>query len=243
MLAHRIIPTLLKRGDSLVKGVAFDSWRVVGHVEQAARIHQARGVDELCILDITATREKRDPDLEAIERLTAGCFMPITVGGGVRTLEHVRGLLNAGADKIVIRTAGNGLIREAANIVGCQAIVAAIDVTTLDHNPMECSPKLLDVVTDAALRAQDAGAGEILLTRCEREGRMAGYDLPLINRIAQAVDVPVIAHGGCGTYHHMLEAIKAGASAVAAGSMFQFTDQTPRGAAQYLHQHGIEVRI
>jgi len=233
MLAHRIIPVMLQRGSTLVKGRQFNSWRSVGHAQQAVAIHQARGVDELIYLDIGATPEGRGPDLENVRRLTAGCFMPITVGGGVRSMADVRGLLEAGADKIAIRTAGPKLIEEAARVVGCQAIVAALDVRPEDY----------PTAWRKARELADAGAGEILLTSVEREGMMEGYDLELIHSVSTVVDVPVIAHGGAGTYAHLADAIHAGASAVAAGSMFQFTDQTPREAAQYLHINGIEARV
>ena len=249
MLAHRIIPVMLQRGSTLVKGERFQSWRSVGHAQQAVAIHQARGVDELIYLDIGATPEGRGPDFETVRRLTEKCFMPITVGGGVRSIADARGLLAAGADKVAIRTAGPGVIADCANVMGCQAIVAAMDVWNMDnmvltapsHGP--CHPKLLDIAARHAEKLADAGAGEILLTRCEYEGMQQGYDLGLIERVASTVNIPIIAHGGCGSYEHMAEAIRAGASAVAAGSLFQFTDATPRGAAEYLAAQGIEVRL
>lgn len=249
MLAHRIIPVMLQRGSTLVKGQQFRAWRSVGHAQQAVAIHQARGVDEMIYLDIGATPEGRGPDFEMVAKLTEKCFMPITVGGGVRSIADVRKLLNAGADKVAIRTAGPSVIADCANAIGCQAIVGVMDVWSMDdmvpsapaHGP--CSPKLLEIAVRRAEKLADAGAGEILLTRCEFEGMLNGYDLGLIEAVSRAVDVPVIAHGGCGTYEHMAQAIRAGASAVAAGAMFQFTDATPRGAAEYLSQQGIEVRL
>lgn len=234
-LAVRIIPTLLKRGDALVKGERFNGWRSVGHVQQAAQIHQARGVDELIVLDIGATPEGRGPDFAAVRRLTERCFMPITVGGGVRNVDDVQGLLNAGADKVAMKTAyrkSGGFLRECADRFGSQAIVAALDHTGT----------LIGVRT-MCLALAALGAGEILLTSMDREGTMAGYDLDLLREVCAAVDVPVIAHGGCSGYEDMLAAIRAGASAVAAGALFQFTDCTPRGAAEYLHSQGIEVRL
>ena len=230
-LATRIIPTLLCRGRTLVKGKQFKAWRSVGVAAQAVRIHQARGVDELVLLDIAATPEGRGPDLALVEELTAGCFMPLAVGGGVRTVEDVRALLRAGADKVVIRSASPALAEAAAAVVGRQGVIAA-----LDYAPGQ---------TSAVTRAREwecAGAGEILLTSMDREGMMAGYDLDTLADVAAAVDIPVIAHGGCGHPSHMLEAIRAGASAVAAGSMFLFTDETPRSAARYLGAAGVEVR-
>lgn len=237
-LATRIIPTLLCRGRQLVKGKQFNAWRSVGVVAQAVRIYQERGVDELVLLDISATPEGRGPDLKLIDELTAGCFMPMTIGGGVRTMDDIKGLLRAGADKIVIRSAGIEFARAAAKITGRQAIVAALDVHGLHGEPWANGFDW----RAAAQRWAMAGAGEILLTSIDREGMMQGYDLELIGAVSRAVDVPVIAHGGAGTYQHMLEAVRAGASAVAAGAMFQFTDATPAGAASYLAAHGVETR-
>lgn len=261
MLATRIIPTLLHRGTTLVKGKQFNSWRSVGNVQQAARVHAMRGVDELCILDIGATPEGRGPDFSLVEKLTEGNFTPITIGGGVRTVEDVKLLLRAGADKVVIGTAvceRIEFVRDLAEIVGAQAIAVAIDYRiTIDGRPCLMGdggtvPGVAQT-TDGLLQpihpvmwAKDLeilGAGEIILTSIDREGMMEGYDLEMIAAVSKSVSIPVIAHGGCGTYQHMLEAIQAGASAVAAGSMFQFTDQTPKGAAQYLAAKGIEVRL
>ena len=246
MLAKRIIPTLLCRGRTLVKGEKFDSWRSVGVAEQAVRIHQAREVDELCLLDISATAENRGPDLQLVEKLADRCFMPLSVGGGVRTVQDVRDLLLAGADKVVVGTAAyrdpNALFKM-AETVGSQAIVVAIDVR--GKNVYVESGKAMTQTTPLrfARLAAFGGAGELLLTSIDREGTMAGYDLELISQIAGDVDIPVVANGGCGSYEHMHQAIDAGASGVAAGAFFQFTDATPQGAAQYLHGKGVEVRI
>ena len=245
-LAKRVIPVMLVRGRTLVKGKAFDSWRSVGHAAQAARIHQARGVDELVLLDIAATPEGRGPDLGLVEELAADCFMPLAVGGGVRSLEDVRNLLKAGADKVVVCTAATRdptFIAQVAHIAGRQALVVAIDVReNLVHTHCGRQPTCYHPVW-WALRAAARGAGEILLTDMDREGAMGGYNLELIRRVAEAVSIPVVAHGGAGNYEHMRAALQAGASAVAAGSLFQFEDATPRAAAQYLAQHGVEARI
>lgn len=246
-LAHRIIPTFLVKGQTLVKGQQFASDRVVGHALQGIMIQAARGVDEVCVLDVTATREGRGPDLELIERLSDGLFAPLAVGGGIRSVQDVRNVLRAGADKVVIGNAwleSIDLITELASIVGSQAIVASIDVR--DRKVWgRCGTVELDMVTPAivALAAAGAGAGEILLQSIDRDGTLRGYDLEVIRWVRNVVTVPIIASGGCGTYQHMREALDAGASAVAAGAMFQFTAATPRGAAQYLQKHGIEVRV
>ncbi len=217
-LAVRVIPILLKRGNSLVKGKQFNSQRVVGHPLQAAKIHSAREVDELMLLDIGCDK----PDFDMVERLTKSCFMPVTVGGGIRGIKDVRDLLNIGADKIC--TTKPEIMALASDKFGSQAICASV----------------FGIVS--AIRAEEAGAGEILLQSIERDGMMEGYDLAMIKQVTEAINIPVIASCGCGTYQHMVEAVKAGASAVAAGSFFQFTDNTPKGAAEYLVNNGIEAR-
>jgi len=247
MLARRVIPVLLARGHQLVKGERFNSWRSVGHVLQAAKIHQARGVDELIVLDIGATPERRGPDFEFIEKLTSECFMPLTVGGGVRSVEDVRWLLALGADKVAICTAAVAnpcLIAECASRFGSQAIVVAIDVSD-GRVVTECNGRAWYIGPPEkwAQSCEYNGAGEILLTSVDRDGTLQGYDLELVRRVSEAVSVPVIAAGGCSGYEDMRLAIEAGASAVAAGALFQFTDATPRGAAEYLAAHGIEARL
>lgn len=236
MLAKRVIPVLLYRHGNLVKGVQFDSTRIVGNVYQAAAIHQARGVDELIVLDVAASKEGRGPDIEAMRKLTEGCFMPITIGGGISTVEHVRQLIANGADKVVINTHyTQRFIEEAADKFGSQAIVLSVDIPDF----------LTHVMTDELVikPAIKAGIGELMIGNPLRDGTLSGYDLSLVRYAANLSPVPVIATHGCGTYEHMLEAINAGADAVAAGAMFQWTDATPRGAAEYLHKQGVEVRL
>lgn len=249
-LAVRIIPTILCRGRQQVKGMKFNSWRSVGLAAQAVRVHQKRGVDEVVLLDVRATPEGRGPDLGLVEELAEEMFAPMAVGGGVKNVNDVRRLLQAGADKVVIGTAAwtTNVVREAAEFFGSQAIVAAIDVKDGDVR-VECNRSTActagsDAVPPVIYAKQLAqrGAGEILLTSIDREGTMEGYDLDLIREVSHAVDVPVIAHGGCKSYEDMVDAIYAGASAVAAGALFQFTDATPRGAAKALAEYGIEVR-
>lgn len=248
MLATRIVPVMLQRGSTLVKGTSFNSWRSVGHSLQAVRIYNARGVDELIYLDIAATPEGRGPDFETVRKLTDECFMPITVGGGVRSVDDVRELLSAGADKVAICTAAleiPGLISDASDQFGSQAIVASVDVREPGYPCARCGTirwELFGAVTWARALA-NAGAGEILLTSIDRDGTLQGYDLDLISAVSKAVNIPVIAAGGAGTYEHLYEGIKAGASAVAAGAMWTFTDATPKGAAHYLAKKGVEVRL
>lgn len=246
VLAKRIIPSLLCRGRQLIKGIAFDSWRSVGLAAQAARIHSMRGVDELLILDIGATPENRSPDLQLIEELSETCFMPVTVGGGIKSIQDITNLLHAGADKVCIGTSAieiPGLIAYAAGRFGSQAIMVSIDVS-VNHVFSRCGQEVTTwSPVEFAIHMEQQGAGEILLTAIDHEGTQNGYDLELIAEVSNAVSIPVIAAGGCGSYAHMLQAIKEGASAVSAGAFFQFTDATPKGAAEYLHNKGIEVRL
>jgi len=248
MLAKRIVPTLLVRGRTLVKGERYDGWRSIGNAVQAARVMAKRSVDELILLDINATLEKRAPDMAMVRELSEDCFIPITVGGGVRKIEHIDALLRAGADKVAI-CAGlvevPGLLRQAADRFGSQAIVAVIEHrgAMLTWRNGTQGAKFSELAVDAAERYQAEGAGEIMLSNVTRDGTMEGYDLSMIEQISRAVDIPVIASGGCRDYDDMLAAFKAGASACAAGAMFAFTDQTPRGAAAYINEHGLEARV
>ena len=242
-LAIRIIPTLLVRGGSLVKGVAFDSSRIVGHPLQSAKIYQARGVDELLYLDVVATPTNHGPDFHMVETLTEALFCPITVGGGIRSCQDIDTLLRIGADKVLICTNAVQLVREASDRYGSQCIVAGVDVLggkvalRCGHESTRINP-----VTWAKKLAK-AGAGEILLQSIDRDGGMKGYDLEVLKAVTDAVKVPVIASCGAGSYAHMAEAVRAGASAVAAGSLFLFTDATPREAAQHLVDNGIIARV
>lgn len=236
---------LLHSHGCLVKGIKFQSWRTAGYALQAARIHQARGVDELLFLDVAATPERRGPDLSTMSKLTEKCFMPITGGGGVTSLDDVQALLRHGADKVAIGAGchqGNGLVRRCSASVGRQAIVAVIETDNgRTYVPHQDWTNLHPA--DWAIYMATEGAGEILLMSRDRDGTCEGYDLATIEAVARAVDVPVIAAGGAGKYEHMKQAIDAGASAVAAGSMFQWTDQTPLGAAKYLASNGITARV
>lgn len=236
-LAVRIIPTLLAKGTQLVKGRKFSADRVVGHVLQAARIHQSRGVDELIVLDVDATPSGRGPNFTLVEELTRDCFMPITIGGGVRNAHDVDRLLRSGADKVSVKTLwcqDLAKLEYLAVRFGCQAIVASLDCT-YDYST--------DATASWAIHLQDSGCGEILLTSMSREGTMEGYDLDLIRKVCEVASVPVIAHGGCSGPEDMLHAIEAGASAVAAGALFQFTEWTPRSCVEYLAESGVEVRL
>ena len=250
MLKVRVIPTLLWKNPSLVKGVRFDSWRRVGTILPAVKVFNSRDVDELIVVDIAASEEGRSISGEWVHGFAPFCFVPLTVGGGIRHPDQITPLLRAGADKISIGTAAYenpGLVEEAARRFGSQCIVVSIDATREPAGRAMClsrsgkQPLPLDAVAWAREMAK-RGAGEILLTSVDRDGTMDGYDLDLIAAVAEAVEVPVIASGGAGNYRHMVEAVEAGASAVAAGSMFQFTEQTPAEAKKALAAAAIPVR-
>jgi imidazole glycerol-phosphate synthase subunit HisF len=251
MLKVRVIPTLLWKDFGLVKGVSFDSWRRVGSVLPAIKVYNSRDVDELIVVDITASNEKKMPDHESVADFSEECFVPLTVGGGIKSLDDVLNLLHSGADKISINTEAflnPEIINKTASLYGTQCVVASIDVRVLDdgiyrcfsHSGMQDSGK--DPV-EWAKELVDRGAGEILLTSINRDGTMQGYDLELTQRVAKSVNVPVIASGGAGNYQHMIDVVlEAGASAVAAASIFHFTEQTPAGAKQAMKLAGIPIR-
>ena len=255
-LAKRVIPVLLHRNGNLVKGKQFDSSRIVGNAMQAAEIHAARGVDELIVLDVGATSSGQGPDIEYMRRLTDCCFVPVTVGGGVKEVWQVRELLANGADKVVIGTEAiyrPELIQECADKFGSQAVVVAINTRRMmdltprwqvcgmgDHRPWgDASLKLIAFVE----LVQKMGAGEILLNSIDHDGMMNGYDIKLLKKITDGITIPVVICGGAGDYHHMHAALGAGASAVAAGAMFQWTEATPKGASEYLAKRGWEMRL
>ncbi len=251
MLKVRIIPTLLWKGVGLVKGTGFDSWRRVGPVLPAIKVYNNRDVDELMLVDIEAHQKGEGPDVESVNDFADECFVPFTVGGGITRVEQIAQLLRAGADKVCINTAAYevpGLVEQAAQRFGAQCVVASIDARRMTDGSLRCFSRsgTLDTGKDPvswakALEAQ--GAGEILITSIDRDGTLSGYDLPLIAAVAQAVNVPVIASGGAGTYEHLREAVQdAGAAAVAAASMFHFTEQTPAQAKLYLASAGVPVR-
>lgn len=248
----RVMPTLLFKDLGLVKGVAFDSWRRVGSPMQAVKVYNLREVDELVFLDITATDEGRAPDLETIDELADECFMPLTVGGGVRSVEDVRHLLVAGADKVAVNTAAvenPELVREMACRFGSQCVVVSVDARRRENGHYEICTHSGRVPTGRDPKAfsrqmEDLGAGEILLTSIDRDGTMLGYDVELVREVADCVSIPVVASGGAGRYEDMARVLaEANVSAVAAASMFHFTEQTPREAKKYLHSRGFNVRL
>ena len=250
-LAKRVIPCLDVTAGRVVKGVNFVSLRDAGDPVEIAARYDGEGADELTFLDITASSDQRDIILHVIEAVAAKVFIPLTVGGGVRKVEDVRRLLNAGADKVSINTAAvhnPALVSEASGIVGNQCIVVAIDAKRKDggwevytHGGRNATG--LDVV-EWARRMVQAGAGEILLTSMDRDGTRDGFDLALTRAVSDAVSVPVIASGGVGTREHLADGILEGrADAVLAASVFHFGDFTVRESKQYMQSRGIEVRL
>jgi len=255
MLAKRIIPCLDVKGGRVVKGVRFVDLRDAGDPVEAAIAYDAQGADELVFLDITASHEARDIMLDVVRRTAEGIYMPLTVGGGIRTVDDVRRLLRAGADKVSLNTAALArpeLVREASRAFGSQCIVVAIDAKREGDGP----PPRWGVYTHGGRRpagrdavewarqAEDLGAGEILLTSMDRDGTGAGYDLALTRAVSEAVSVPVIASGGAGTLAHLHEGVTEGrADAVLVASIFHFGQHTVGEAKAYLRDRGVPVRI
>ena len=252
MLAKRIIPCLDVNAGRVVKGVNFVELRDAGDPVEIARRYDEQGADEITFLDITASSEARDTILHVVEEVAKQVFIPLTVGGGVRSVEDVRRLLNAGADKVSINTAAvtnPELIAEAAAKVGSQCIVVAIDAKAVAPGRWHVfthggrTDTGLDAV-EWAKRVAELGAGEILLTSMDRDGTKSGFDLALTKAVSDAVPVPVIASGGVGSLEHLVEGVTVGgADAVLAASIFHFGQHTVREAKELMRQQGIEVRL
>jgi len=256
MFKVRIIPCLDVKDGRVVKGVNFVDLRDAGDPVEAAVAYDAAGADELCFLDITASHENRGTILDVVQRTAEACFMPLTVGGGVRTVDDIRALLKSGADKVSINTAAvnnRQFVREAAEKFGDQCIVVAIDAKKVSQ-PGE--PDRWEIFThggrkptgiDAVAYAREVvalGAGEILLTSMDRDGTRQGFDIPLTRSVSDAVSVPVIASGGVGNLDHLVAGIRDGhASAVLAASIFHFGEFSVRQAKEYMSRAGLPVRL
>jgi cyclase len=255
-LAKRIIPCLDVDDGRVVKGVRFVDIRDAGDPVEVARRYNEAGADEITFLDITASHEGRDTTLDMVERMASQVFIPLTVGGGVRTIQDIRNLLNAGADKVGINSAAvknPEFVREAAERFGSQCIVVAIDAKKVsgesEANRWEIfthggrNPTGIDAV-EWARRMTDYGAGEILLTSMDRDGTKNGFDVALTRAISDAVPVPVIASGGVGNLQHLVDGvIQGGADAVLAASIFHFGEYSIAEAKQYMQRAGIEMRL
>lgn len=254
MLKVRIIPCLDIDNGRVVKGVNFVDLVDAGDPVAQAKLYCDAGADELCFLDITATSDQRGTILDVVSKVAEEVFIPLTVGGGVRTLEDIKNLLDVGVDKVAINSAAVSnpeFVKEAANKYGSQAIVVAIDAKGVEHTPGKWEvythggrrPVGIDAV-DWAMRMADYGAGELLVTSMDRDGTKSGFDLQLMRAVTQAVSVPVIASGGVGTLDHLVDGVvKGGASAVLAASIFHFGEYTINQSKLAISESGLAARI
>jgi cyclase len=256
MFKVRVIPCLDVKDGRVVKGVNFVNLRDAGDPVEAAIAYDAAGADELTFLDITASHENRDTIFDVVQRTAEACFMPLTVGGGVRTIDDIRKLLTCGADKVSINTAAvarREFVKEAAEKFGDQCIVVAIDAKKVSKDGEKDrweifthggrKPTGIDAI-EYAREVVSLGAGEILLTSMDRDGTGHGYDIPLTRALADAVTVPVIASGGVGTLQHMVEGVRDGhATAVLAASIFHFGEHSVREAKAYMAKAGLPMRL
>lgn len=255
-LAKRIIPCLDVDNGRVVKGVKFIDIRDAGDPVEVARRYDHEGADEITFLDITATHDNRDTIVHVVEQVASEVFIPLTVGGGIRTLDDIRRMLNAGADKVGINSAAVAnpeFVREAAQRFGSQCIVVAMDAKKVSHSN---EPDRWEIFTHGGRKATgieaigwakkmvDYGAGEILLTSMDRDGTREGFDLPLTRAISEAVTVPVIASGGVGNLDHLADGVNEGkADAVLAASIFHFAEYTIQQAKEHMASRGIEMRL
>lgn len=252
MLSKRIIPCLDVKDGRVVKGINFVNLRDAGDPFEIAKKYSDEGADEICFLDITASNEERETMIDVVERTAAQVFVPLTVGGGVRTLSDVRQILLAGADKVSINTAAvknPDFVKEAADKFGSQCIVVAIDARSVGDSKWEVfthggrNPTGIDAV-EWAQKMEDYGAGEILLTSMDKDGTKSGYDLPLTKTISRNLRIPIIASGGAGNLEHLSDGVKLGeADAVLVASIFHYGEYTIKEAKEFLSANGISVRL
>jgi cyclase len=250
MLKNRIIPCLDVKNGRVVKGINFVDLKDAGDPVEQAKIYSDGGADEICFLDITASNENRDTIYDVVKRTSKNCFVPLTVGGGVRSVEDINMLLNCGADKVSINTAAvqnSNVVEESSKKYGSQCIVVAIDAKK--------NGEIWEIFThggrnstginaiEYAKKMENSGAGELLVTSMDRDGTQSGYDINLMKIISSKVNIPVIASGGVGKLDHLAEGIKSGASAVLAASIFHYGTYSVKQAKQYLASKDIPVRI
>ena len=250
MLKNRIIPCLDVKNGRVVKGINFVDLKDAGDPVEQAKIYSDGGADEICFLDITASNENRDTIYEVVEKTSKKCFVPLTVGGGVRSIYDINKLLNCGADKVSINTAAvqnAKVVEDSSRKFGSQCIVVAIDAKRKDdgweifthggRNPTGIN------ALEFASKMEKCGAGELLVTSMDKDGTQSGYDIELMQKISSMVNIPVIASGGVGTLDHLVDGIKSGASAVLAASIFHYGTYSVNEAKQYLASKDIPVRI
>ena len=250
MLKNRIIPCLDVKNGRVVKGINFVELKDAGDPVEQAKIYSDGGADEICFLDITASNENRETIYEVVKKTSKKCFVPLTVGGGVRSIEDINKLLNCGADKVSINTAAvqnSKVVEESSKKFGSQCIVVAIDAKKNGENwEIFTHGGRNSTGIDAiqfANKMEESGAGELLVTSMDKDGTQSGYDIELMKKISSNVNIPVIASGGVGTLDHLVEGIKSGASAVLAASIFHYGTYSVKEAKQYLASKDIPVRI
>ena len=252
MLKKRIIPCLDVKNGRVVKGINFVDLKDAGDPVEQAKIYSDGGADEICFLDITASNENRNTIYEVVKKTSKKCFVPLTVGGGIRNIEDIKNLLRAGADKVSINTAAvqsSNLVKESVEQFGSQCIVVAVDAKKVNENKWEVfthggrKSTGIDVLKYVK-KMENLGVGEILLTSMDRDGTKKGYDLDLTKNVSKSVNMPVIASGGVGNLEHLYQGFKIGkASAVLAASIFHFGEFSIQDAKKYLDSKGIPVRI
>jgi len=252
MLKNRIIPCLDVKNGRVVKGINFVELKDAGDPVEQAKIYSDGGADEICFLDITASNEKRETIINIVKKTAKNCFVPLTVGGGIRTIQNITDLLSAGADKISINTAAVidiNLVVDASKKFGSQCIVVAIDAKNISKNKWEVfthggrKKTNIDVV-EFSKKIEKAGAGEILLTSMDRDGTKLGYDIELLKMVTKNTNIPVIASGGVGTLDHLYDGINTGgASAVLAASIFHYGEYSIKDAKEYLNSKKVPVRL
>ena len=248
----RIIPTILFNDSNIIKGKRFSSWRIIGNLKQSIRIFSLREVDELIILDISASRFSKEINLKLIDEIADDCFMPLTVGGGIKSLKDIENVLNLGADKVSINTQAflnRNFLSDAINKYGSQCIVVSVDYKKKNNGKkevfIESGTKSTGVELEKYLKEINRlKPGEIMLTSIDHDGMMGGYDLETLSNANKFLDVPLIASGGCGVYKDMYNLVKkTKIKTIAASSIFNFTESTPLEAKFFLKKKGLKVRI